>query len=85
MLYSPGCEGCKTMLPIVEDLMKDGYRLRLVNVDEQPQAAREYNVRGVPTIVYEVDGQEQFRTVSMLSPQTLEDFCRGIYKSNSLW
>jgi len=85
MLYTPGCGACVRMMPIVQELKNAGYRLSAIDINDQPGVGREYNVRAVPTFVYKLDGKEQFRAASMMSAGTLQDFCRGLRDSASLW
>jgi len=50
--------------PTVERLANEtGLELVSVNIDEQPEIAEQYNVRGVPTLVLEEDGREIARQV----------------------
>jgi protein-disulfide isomerase len=39
------------MKPHIDELISEGYNIQLIDVDEQPELAQEYNVRGVPTLV----------------------------------
>jgi len=45
------CGPCKQMKPHIDELISEGYNIQLIDVDEQPELAQEYNVRGVPTLV----------------------------------
>ncbi len=45
------CGPCKQMKPHIDELISEGYNILLIDVDEQPELAQEYNVRGVPTLV----------------------------------
>ena len=45
------CGPCKQMKPHIEALISEGYSIQEIDVDEQPELAKEFNVRGVPTLV----------------------------------
>lgn len=79
MVYSPSCGACKRMLPIVHQVQSEGYRIRTANVGNDRSVGDQWNVRGLPTLIYFENGQEKFRTVGSMSGQRLRDFCRGIY------
>ncbi len=45
------CGPCKQMKPHIEELISEGYSILERDVDEQPELAQQFNVRGVPTLV----------------------------------
>jgi thioredoxin-like negative regulator of GroEL len=79
MFYSLNCNGCKEMLPVVQELQNAGYRLKSIDLNQNSTVAKEFNVRSVPAFIYSRNGKEQFRTVSMMSRSRLEEFCRGMH------
>lgn len=53
---SVNCMPCKIMKPILNELKEEGYNIEQIDVDEDPDKAREYDITGVPTfIIYEDD------------------------------
>lgn len=54
---SNACPACKTVQPVVARLAAEGYPVLQVNVDEQPEMARQYQIRAVPTFVTVSGGQ----------------------------
>jgi len=79
MFYSLNCNGCKEMLPVVQELQNAGYRLKSIDLNQNPTVAKEFDVRSVPAFIYSRNGKEQFCTVSMMSRSSLEEFCRGMH------
>lgn len=77
MVYSPSCGPCKRMLPIVQKLQFEGYRIRAANVRNEPGLNQQWNVRYYPTLIYFRDGKEQFRSAGSMNERKLRDFCRG--------
>lgn len=60
------CGPCRQMEPVLAALQKEyGDRLTIVpvDVDDDPIAAQRYNVRSMPTFVFERDGREVGRIV----------------------
>ena len=59
------CIPCKMMAPILEELKKthvDKFEVRFMDVWENPDSGKQYNVRVIPTqIFFAPDGKELFR------------------------
>ena len=64
------------MMPVVDAVPKD-YPGRVktgkVNVDENPELARKFNIKGIPTVVVLKDGSEQERIVGVVSKKKISD------------
>jgi len=62
--WAPWCGPCKVMSPIVDELASemDGVTIGKVNVDENGELARQFNVLSIPTFIVFKGGQvvEQF-------------------------
>lgn len=53
--WAPWCGPCKVMGPIVDQVandFKDRAMVTKLNVDENPEAAKTYGVRNIPTILF---------------------------------
>ena len=50
------CGPCKQMMPQMDRLVKAGYPVEFVDIDEQPTIAESAEVRGVPTTAIYEDG-----------------------------
>ncbi|HIM30509.1 MAG TPA: hypothetical protein EYG57_13300 [Planctomycetes bacterium] len=55
---SPDCHYCRVMQTTVERLREKGYPVRVVNVEREPELARKYRARFLPTFVLVSDGRE---------------------------
>lgn len=58
--YAEWCPPCKVQIPILEKIDKNYSKeitIAKVNVEEQRELAKEYNVRSIPTIVLLKDKQ----------------------------
>lgn len=51
--WAPWCGPCKVLKPVVEKVEPDfpAVKVVYVNIDEQPDIAKQYQVRGIPSIV----------------------------------
>ncbi|MFW6169593.1 MAG: trypsin-like peptidase domain-containing protein [Planctomycetota bacterium] len=61
------CEPCRTMEPTVERLEEAGYPVRRVNVDQNPDLARRFNIGPIPCFVLVKNGREIQRIVGATS------------------
>jgi thioredoxin 1 len=71
------CPPCKMMAPVVDKLAGEfGERLVVgtVDVDESPDTAMRYEIRGVPTLAVFRSGQVVDRLVGYPGPSKLRDF-----------
>jgi thioredoxin 1 len=63
-----GCGPCKNLSPIFNEVRSEmpDVSFQEVDVDQSPDLAIKYNVRGVPTIVIEKDNQEVTRKSGLI-------------------
>lgn len=62
--WSPWCAPCRTMKPHLARLAVEhaaGWRFVAVNADDDPDTARAFDVRGLPTLVFFRAGEEAHR------------------------
>ena len=62
--FAEWCGPCKMMAPILKDVKKDiGNAITIikVDVDKSPQAAQQYQVQGVPTLILFKNGKPLWR------------------------
>ena len=74
--YADWCGPCKTQDPILEDLEEDygdNVTFEKIDVDENEDAANEYQVRSIPTVVIEDDNGVVERFVGVTQRDQLED------------
>ena len=58
----PGCPPCERAKPRVEEMRKQGLKVTEVDIYEQPDLARKYQIVQTPTFVILEDGVEVERT-----------------------
>jgi thiol-disulfide isomerase/thioredoxin len=61
------CGPCRSMEPTIQRLAAEGYPIRKINIGQDPQAASQYGVTGVPCFVMLANGQEMDRVVGAAS------------------
>jgi thiol-disulfide isomerase/thioredoxin len=72
---APWCPPCQATRPEVERLKNDGYPIREVDVDEEPEVAKRYRISGIPTfVVVDRDGTELARTTGAKTADELARF-----------
>lgn len=67
------CSGCKTMEPIIKEVLKDYPVVRLVEIDaenDEEGLLDKYMVRSLPTLVFESDDKTFTRKIVGTCPAT---------------
>jgi len=68
--YADWCGPCRQIAPLLEEV--DAPVIK-VNVDDNPELAQEFGVRGLPTLSLFQDGEEIDRTVGAVGQSEIED------------
>ena len=75
--WAEWCAPCKAMAPILDELADeyaDTLRIAKVNVEHQPQLARQYGVRSQPTMLLFKNGSVEAQKVGAMSKSQLKAF-----------
>ena len=70
--YADWCGPCQSMAPTVESLVRAGYAVRRINIDQQPGLARQYDVSAIPCFVVVQEGREIDRVTGMTTIERLK-------------
>ena len=67
--WAPWCGPCRMVVPIVEEIARERSDIKVgkVNVDEQPELARQFRVMSIPTLVVMRGGEVASRSVGAKS------------------
>ena len=68
------CGPCKMLAPVLHELaneQSEQLRVAQIDVDENPEATRRYDVMSMPTLILLVDGREAMRLVGARSKANL--------------
>lgn len=76
------CAPCQQMVPVLQRLEESGFQVRKIDVSEEPELHRKYNVRKLPTLIVLAGGRE-VRRYQGLTPESelrreLERACRDL-------
>lgn len=78
--WAEWCGPCKMLAPILESVVDDyaaKVKIVKINVDENPETAPKFGIRGIPTLILFKNGQVVTTKVGALSKSQLMDFLDG--------
>jgi thioredoxin 1 len=73
------CQPCKRTKPIVEELNREQSTagFQIIDVDDNPDLVKNFNIKSVPTFILFEDGLEKERIIGGQTREQLEDFIRN--------
>lgn len=80
--WAPWCGPCRMIAPILEELAEEyGGKIKVgkVNVDEHQNAARQYGIASIPTILLFKDGNLVDRAIGAMPKPNLQQFIEGAF------
>ena len=69
--WAPWCGPCRMVGPITEEL-STSHKVCKVNVDDEEELAREYNVTSIPCLILFENGKEVKRSIGLKPKEELE-------------
>lgn len=72
--WAPWCSPCKAIAPLLEEFSKQfagKIKIAKVNTDENPKSPAQYNVRGIPNLIFFRDGKVIDQVVGALRREAL--------------
>ncbi len=79
--YAPWCPHCRRMAPIIDSLAQEyAGRVRVVqiNAESNPESLLRFGVRGVPTMIFLVNGQPVDRLVGEANKAALSEHFESV-------
>ena len=74
--YAPWCAPCKMLTKVLEDI-KTEVQIENINIDENDEISKKYNIRSIPTMIM-VDGDNEIkRKIGMITKTDLEAWLNG--------
>ena len=78
--WAPWCGPCRMITPVLEELAGEyegKLKVAKVNVDEHQDAARQYGIASIPTLLLFKGGQLVDRAIGAMPKPQLEQFVKG--------
>ena len=75
--WAEWCGPCKMIAPALDEIageMAGKIKIAKVNIDENPQIAGQFKIRGIPTLMVFNDGKVQGMKVGAVTKGVLKDF-----------
>lgn len=75
--WAEWCGPCKMLAPVLESVVDDyagKIKIVKINVDENPETAPKFGIRGIPTLILFRNGKVSATKVGALSKSQLTDF-----------
>ena len=72
--WATWCGPCKTMAPIVEEIAEERTDIKVckIDVDQEPELARQYRVMSIPTFLVFKEGEVVKRDMGVMSKEEVE-------------
>lgn len=68
------CQPCKNLQNVIDSTELNVDEIQMIDIDENPDFAYEYGIRGIPTLILYEDGSEVRRTSGALTKEQLIQF-----------
>jgi thioredoxin 1 len=77
--YADWCAPCRMIGPVLEQIAEEQADLKVVkvNVDENPQLASEFGVRGIPALFVVKDGKTVAQKAGFMPKDALVDWAKN--------
>lgn len=82
--WAPWCGPCRAIGPVLDELAGQyagSVKVAKVNVDEEPELANNFGVRGIPTLFTVENGQPTGQVVGFAGRQSIEDLFEKLSNS----
>lgn len=81
--YQTNCSHCLKISPIIVPMAKDmDINMEVLNIENEIDPWKDYNIKGTPTIIHYKDGEEQSRIMGEKSEETFKKWFEQIKKSS---
>jgi thioredoxin 1 len=84
--WAEWCAPCRMLAPTVEAIAEKyqaSAKVYKLNVDDNPQTAQRYGIKGIPTLIVFKEGKEQERIVGATSANTIAKMLESFITVNA--
>lgn len=76
--WAPWCGPCKMLSPVIDELASEISDVKIckVNIDEQPEIAKQFRVMSIPTLVKFESGKAAKRSVGFIPKEEIITFIK---------
>ena len=74
--YADWCQPCKMQAPVIDELKKEGFNVKKVDIDTEEELTSKYGVMSIPTMIVVENGKEIKRFMGVQSKATLVEALR---------
>ena len=67
------CGPCRMLGPVMEELKSEGYTVKKIDVDSNPELSQKFGIRNIPTVILTINGIDSGRKVGSNPKQTYID------------
>ena len=76
--YADWCQPCKMLSRVIDDAETGDVQFENVDIDQNMEMAKQFSIRGVPTLVLvDEEGNEVRRQSGMMAEDKLLEFLKG--------
>lgn len=71
--WAPWCVPCRMIAPVLEEVSEERTDIKVckINIDEEPELAREYAVMSIPTLLVFQDGEVVEKSVGAMPKENI--------------
>ena len=74
--WASWCGPCRALGPIMEEVAESGITVYKVNVDDNPELAKEYGIMSIPCVIAFDNGEEINRSIGLKSKSEIMDMIK---------
>lgn len=77
--YADWCGPCQMLAPVIDEIAEETPDIKVckINVDEEPELARQFRVLSIPTLVVMKDGEVANRATGVRPKEAILDLMSG--------
>jgi thioredoxin 1 len=73
-VWAPWCGPCRLIAPVIDEIAEESegrFRVAKLNIDEAPEIAQRFKIRGVPALLYFCDGELRYQSLGVTSKRNI--------------